>query len=79
MVVLKELILTVSTLGGSGGLERTESTDYFLRFNLYICMLHGFREPTKPTAAKADSPQDPEEESPAGNPSADQRRGHQLS
>ena len=32
MVVLKELILTVSTLGGGGGLERTDfDTFYFGR------------------------------------------------
>ena len=33
MVVLKELILTVSTLGKCGGLERTESTDLTLPGN----------------------------------------------
>ena len=43
-------------------------------------MSHGFKEPTMPTAAEAeaDSPQNPEEESPAGNPNADQRSHHQL-
>ena len=32
-MALKELILTVSTLGGCGGLERTESTDLMLPGN----------------------------------------------
>ena len=43
-------------------------------------MLHGFKEPTLPTTteAEANSPHNPEEESPAGNPNADQRRSHQL-
>ena len=43
-------------------------------------MLHGFKEATMPTAteAEADSPWNPEEESPTGNPYADQRRSHQL-
>ena len=43
-------------------------------------MLHGFKEPTTLTTAEAEahSPQNPEEESPAGNPDADQRRSHQL-
>ena len=42
-------------------------------------MLHGL-EPTIPTAteAGAESPQNPEEESPAGNPDGDQRRSHHL-
>ena len=42
-------------------------------------MLHGFMEPTMPTTteAKSDSPQNCEE-SPAGNPNADERRCHQL-
>ena len=39
-------------------------------------MLHGFKELTMPTAA--DSPQNPEDESPAGNPDTDQNRSHQL-
>ena len=30
MVVLKELILTVSTLGGCGGLERTDFLQFLL-------------------------------------------------
>ena len=70
---------------GCGGLEKTESTDFLKDLASKFCMLHEFKEPTMPTAteAEADSPQNPEEESPVGNPQcktplADQRRSHQL-
>ena len=38
-------------------------------------MLHGFKEPTVPTATKAEAnlPQNPEEESPVGNPTQTRR------
>ena len=53
---------------------------FFLDFACKFCMLQGFEEPTTPTTAEAeaDSPWNPEEELPAGNPNADQRRSHQL-
>ena len=37
-----------------------------------FCMLHGFKEPTMPTdtEAEADTPQNPEVQSPAGNSDA---------
>ena len=40
----------------------------------------GLRNPTMPASAEAeaDSPQNPEEESLAGNSDPDQRRSHQL-
>ena len=76
--------LTVSTLGGSGSLEITDFYSFYFRgvwwswknriywFSLYILHVAGFEEPTMSTAAEAaaDSPQNPEEESPVGNPNA---------
>ena len=78
MVVLKEQIFYSSTLGWCGGLERTKSTHFFLDLACMFCMLHGFQEPSRPTAteAEADSPWNPEE-SPARNRSVYQRI-HQL-
>ena len=62
VVVLKELIFNKFPLweGALGDL------------GCKFCMLHGFKEPTTPTGtdAGADSPQNPEVESPAGNPNA---------
>ena len=52
----------------------------FLDLACKFCMLHQFKEPTMPTAAEAEanSPQNPVNESPAGNPNTDQRRSYQL-
>ena len=36
VVVLKELILTISTLGGSGGLERTNFNNFYFRDEVMV-------------------------------------------
>ena len=46
-MILKELIFNSFYFGRVwGGLERTESTDYYFYLACKFCMLHGFKEPT---------------------------------
>ena len=51
-------------------LKEWRSTDFFEDLACESRMLHGFKEPTMPTGieADADSPRNPEKESPTGNP-----------
>ena len=68
----KECLYCFLAGGRCGGLERMESTDFWEDLACESCMLQGFKEPTMLTSreANANSPQNPEEESPTGNPNA---------